>query len=101
LRLLWRSALDADLQTLPPTLTHPTISVMSLVIRDPEAFASKTYVVPRIPDLRLFTAGSESTDLTERCLETGRILVSHLRAALNCANCCSKPTPSPLPHCGR
>lgn len=48
---------------------------MALVIRDPEEFASKLYSVPRIADLRLFTAGSESTDLTERCLETGRILV--------------------------
>jgi len=51
---------------------------MALVIRDPEGFASKPYAVPRISDLRLFTAGSESIDLTERCLETGRVLVSNL-----------------------
>lgn len=63
------------LKTLPPTLTHPTISNMALVIRDPENFHLKPYAVPRLPDLRLFTAGSESTELTERCLETGRVLV--------------------------
>jgi U3 small nucleolar RNA-associated protein 4 len=50
---------------------------MALVIRDPEGCASKPYAVPRISDLRLFTAGSESIDLTERCLETGRILQTY------------------------
>lgn len=63
---------------LPPTLTHPTISLMVLVIRNVSDFHEKTYAVPRIEDLRLFTAGSESTELVERCLATGRILVRHL-----------------------
>jgi U3 small nucleolar RNA-associated protein 4 len=48
---------------------------MALVVRDPEAFHSKIYSVPKLEDLRLFTAGSDSTDLVERCLLTGRILV--------------------------
>jgi len=63
-------------QTLPPTLTHPTISLISLVIRDPTSLHLKNYAVPKIADLRLFTAGSDSSDLTERCLLTGRVLVS-------------------------
>ena len=66
---------DAESQTLPPTLTHPTISLMTLVIRDPSNFHCKPYSVPRAADLRLFTAGSDSPDLTERCLHTGRVLV--------------------------
>lgn len=49
---------------------------MALVIRDPDNFHSKPYSVPKLQDLRLFTSGSDSTDLVERCLETGRILVS-------------------------
>ncbi|RSH87122.1 U3 small nucleolar RNA-associated protein [Saitozyma podzolica] len=61
-------------KTLPPTLTHPTISLMALVLRDPDNFHLKPYAVPRLADLRLFTAGSDSEDLTERCLQTGRIL---------------------------
>ncbi|BEJ03180.1 hypothetical protein CcaverHIS641_0103550 [Cutaneotrichosporon cavernicola] len=64
-------------KTLPPTLTHPTISVMALALRDPENFHSKPYAVPRVEDLRLFVAGSESTELTERCLETGRVLQTY------------------------
>ena len=65
---------------LPPTLTHPTISHMALVIRDPSNFHTKGYAVPKISDLRVFTAGSDSTEITERCLVTGRILV-----------CCATP----------
>jgi U3 small nucleolar RNA-associated protein 4 len=49
---------------------------MALVLRDPDNFHLKPYAVPRLTDLRLFTAGSDSEDLTERCLQTGRILVS-------------------------
>jgi U3 small nucleolar RNA-associated protein 4 len=49
---------------------------MALVIKDPEDFHTKGYNVPKLEDLRLFTAGSDSTDLVERCLVTGRILVS-------------------------
>ena len=67
---------DDPVQTLPPTLTHPTISLMALVIRDPVNFHRKPYSVPRLTDLRLFTTGSDSSDLAERCLLTGRILVS-------------------------
>lgn len=52
---------------------------MALVIKDPEEFHTKGYNVPRLEDLRLFTAGSDSTDLVERCLVTGRILVSLLQ----------------------
>lgn len=48
---------------------------MVLVARDPEAFHTKPYSVPKLEDLRLFTAGSDSADLVERCLLTGRILV--------------------------
>jgi U3 small nucleolar RNA-associated protein 4 len=51
---------------------------MALVIKDPEDFHTKGYNVPKLEDLRLFTAGSDSTDLVERCLVTGRILVSHI-----------------------
>lgn len=51
---------------------------MALVIKDPEEFHIKGYNVPKLEDLRLFTAGSDSTDLVERCLVTGRILVSPL-----------------------
>ncbi|KAL1412484.1 U3 small nucleolar RNA-associated protein [Vanrija albida] len=65
------------LKTLPPTLTHPTISLMALAIRDPENFHTKPYSVPRVSDLRLFTAGSESTELTERCLASGRVLQTY------------------------
>lgn len=50
---------------------------MALVIRDPDNFHTKPYAVPRLADLRLFTAGSESTELTERCLETGRVLQTY------------------------
>ncbi|WVQ95410.1 hypothetical protein IAU59_002507 [Kwoniella sp. CBS 9459] len=64
-------------KTLPPILTHPTISLISLVIRDPLNFHRKGYSVPKIEDLRLFTAGSDSGDLTERCLSTGRILQTY------------------------
>lgn len=64
---------------LPPTLTHPTISLMALVIRDAGNFHTKGYAVPKVADLRLFTAGSDSTELVERCLKTGRILVRHNR----------------------
>lgn len=67
---------DFGNQILPPTLTHPSVSLMTLVIRDPENFHTKPYSVPKLEDLRLFTAGSDSTDLVERCLSTGRILVS-------------------------
>jgi len=69
---------------------------MTLAIRDPEAFyhptsqssfdepsSSSTNTfnehkarLPRLDELRLFTAGSDSGDLVERCLFTGRILVS-------------------------
>ncbi|KAL7420926.1 U3 small nucleolar RNA-associated protein [Cryptotrichosporon argae] len=64
-------------RTLPPTLTHPTISLMALVIRDPETFYERGYSVPKLADLRLFTAGSDSSELTERCLFTGRILQTY------------------------
>ncbi|WWD20897.1 hypothetical protein CI109_105375 [Kwoniella shandongensis] len=64
-------------KTLPPTLTHPTISLMSLVIRDPLNFHRKSYAVPKVEDLRLFTAGSDSGDLIERCLITGRVLQTY------------------------
>ncbi|WRT70913.1 uncharacterized protein IL334_007912 [Kwoniella shivajii] len=64
-------------KTLPPTLTHPTISSIALVIRDPLNFHRKSYAVPKIEDLRLFTAGSDSTDLTERCLSSGKILQTY------------------------
>ncbi|WVF67825.1 hypothetical protein IAT40_002586 [Kwoniella sp. CBS 6097] len=64
-------------KTLPPILTHPTISLISLVIRDPLNFHRKGYSVPKIEDLRLFTAGSDSGDLVERCLFTGRILQTY------------------------
>ncbi|OCF35969.1 hypothetical protein I316_02464 [Kwoniella heveanensis BCC8398] len=64
-------------KTLPSILTHPTISLVSLVIRDPLNFHRKGYSVPKIEDLRLFTAGSDSGDLIERCLFTGRILQTY------------------------
>ncbi|ODN79167.1 hypothetical protein L198_07917 [Cryptococcus wingfieldii CBS 7118] len=64
-------------KTLPPTLTHPTISQIALVLRSPSSFESKPYSVPQIPDLRLFTAGSDSSDLVERCLDSGRVLQTH------------------------
>ncbi|WVR08787.1 hypothetical protein IAU60_005845 [Kwoniella sp. DSM 27419] len=64
-------------KTLPPILTHPTISVLALVIRDPVNFHRRPYSVPKVEDLRLFTAGSDSGDLIERCLATGRILQSY------------------------
>nr|XP_019007732.1 uncharacterized protein I206_07366 [Kwoniella pini CBS 10737]OCF46513.1 hypothetical protein I206_07366 [Kwoniella pini CBS 10737] len=64
-------------KTLPPTLTHPTISSIALVIRDPLNFHRKSYSVPKVEDLRLFTAGSDSNELTERCLLTGRILQTY------------------------
>jgi len=35
--------------------------------------------LPRLDELRLFTAGSDSGDLVERCLMTGRVLVSRPR----------------------
>lgn len=50
---------------------------MALVIRDAGNFHTKGYAVPKVSDLRLFTAGSDSTELVERCLKTGRILVRH------------------------
>jgi U3 small nucleolar RNA-associated protein 4 len=50
---------------------------MALVIRDPSAFSQKAYRVPKVADLRLYTSGSDSGDLVERCLSTGRILVSY------------------------
>ncbi|EIW69257.1 hypothetical protein TREMEDRAFT_71590 [Tremella mesenterica DSM 1558] len=59
---------------LPPTLTHQGISTMTLVIRDPEEFWTKGYDVPKVEDLRLFVSSSDSDDLVERCLHTGRIL---------------------------
>ncbi|RXK37018.1 hypothetical protein M231_05725 [Tremella mesenterica] len=59
---------------LPPTLTHQGISTMTLVIRDPEEFWRKGYDVPKVEDLRLFVSSSDSDDLVERCLHTGRIL---------------------------
>ena len=46
---------------------------MALVLRDP----TTTQTVPRLSDVRLFTAGSDSTDLVERCLHTGHVLVRH------------------------
>ncbi|KAK4688303.1 U3 small nucleolar RNA-associated protein 4, partial [Tremellales sp. Uapishka_1] len=64
-------------KTLPPTLTHPTISLMALVIRDPLNFHLKPYTVPKTSDLRLFTAGSDSDDLIERCLLSGKILQTY------------------------
>ncbi|OCF56068.1 hypothetical protein L486_06009 [Kwoniella mangroviensis CBS 10435] len=64
-------------KTLPPTLTHPTVSSIALVIRDPLNFHRKSYSVPKLEDLRLFTAGSDSNDITERCLITGRILQTY------------------------
>ncbi|WVQ86293.1 hypothetical protein IAT38_008462 [Cryptococcus sp. DSM 104549] len=64
-------------KTLPSILTHPTISNMTLVIRDPLNYQRKGYSVPKVEDLRLFTAGSDSGDLIERCLLTGRILQTY------------------------
>ncbi|TYJ51515.1 hypothetical protein B9479_007911 [Cryptococcus floricola] len=64
-------------KTLPPTLTHPTISQIALVLRSPSSFESKPYSVPQLPDLRLFTAGSDSSDLVERCLDSGRVLQTY------------------------
>jgi len=49
---------------------------MVLVIRDPLALVKKSYRCPKIEDLRLFAAGSDAGEITERCLRTGRILVS-------------------------
>lgn len=65
-------------QVLPATLSHPTVSLLALVIRDPTVFyeVDNTRRVPRLDELRLFTAGSDSGDVVERCLVTGRILVS-------------------------
>lgn len=59
-------------------LSHPTVSLASVVVKDPEYFQSAdvTRRVPRLEELRLFTAGSDSGDIVERCLLTGRILVS-------------------------
>ena len=54
---------------------------MVLTIRDPLNFHHKSYTVPKLGDLRLFTAGSDSSELVEHCLLTGRILVS-LRSRL-------------------
>lgn len=67
-----------DIQVLPTVLSHPTVSLVSVVVRDPEYFHSPevTRRVPRLEELRLFTAGSDSGDIVERCLLTGRILVS-------------------------
>lgn len=62
---------------LPAVLSHPTISLISLVVRDPTSLASSSKRTRRIPTLeecRLFTAGSDSGELVERCLFTGRIL---------------------------
>lgn len=58
-------------------LSHPTVSLVSVVVKDPEYFQSPdvTRRVPRLSELRLFTAGSDSGDIVERCLLTGRILV--------------------------
>ncbi|WWC64991.1 uncharacterized protein I303_107605 [Kwoniella dejecticola CBS 10117] len=64
-------------KTLPPTLTHPTISSIALVIRDPLNFHRKSHPVPKVGDLRLFTAGSDSNEMTERCLLTGKILQTY------------------------
>lgn len=66
---------------------------MTLAIRDPEDFyasaspssdpstsssssSSRQKRLPSLEELRLFTAGSDSGDLIERCLFTGAILVS-------------------------
>ncbi|WVN86073.1 uncharacterized protein L203_101231 [Cryptococcus depauperatus CBS 7841] len=54
---------------LPPALTHSTISLMALVLRNQDSYTS-----PHFSQLRLFTTGSNSSDLVERCLETGRII---------------------------
>lgn len=59
-------------QTLPPTLTHPTISQLVLVIRDPLNCST-----PTLNDLRLFTSSSDSGDLVERCLSTGKIIQTY------------------------
>ncbi|OWT36156.1 U3 small nucleolar RNA-associated protein 4 [Cryptococcus neoformans] len=59
-------------KTLPPTLTHPTISQLVLVIRDPLNCST-----PTLNDLRLFTSSSDSGDLVERCLSTGKILQTY------------------------
>lgn len=52
--------------------------MISLVIRDPTSFTSSSPSllrrVPSLSDLRLFTSGSDSGDLVERCLFTGSIL---------------------------
>mgnify|MGYP002718980361 FL=1 len=67
-------------KVLPTVLSHPTVSLASVVVKDPEYFQSAdiTRRVPRLEELRLFTAGSDSGDIVERCLLTGRILVRHL-----------------------
>ncbi len=51
---------------------------MLLAIRDPESFAQPDSKrrVPTLAECRLFTAGTEGGDLVERCLFTGRVLVS-------------------------
>jgi hypothetical protein len=66
---------------------------MALAIRDPEDFydsaspssdpstsssssSTRQKRLPSLEELRLFTAGSDSGDLIERCLFTGAILVS-------------------------
>ncbi|KGB78908.3 hypothetical protein CNBG_4746 [Cryptococcus deuterogattii R265] len=59
-------------KTLPPTLTHPTIAQLALVIRDPLNCST-----PSLNDLRLFTSSSDSGDLVERCLSTGKILETY------------------------
>ncbi|ORY26812.1 WD40-repeat-containing domain protein [Naematelia encephala] len=64
-------------KVLPPTLTHPSISLIALVIRNVEDFHNKAYSVPRIEDVRLFTSASDSNDIVERCLFTGRILMTY------------------------
>ncbi|KAJ9098622.1 hypothetical protein QFC21_004269 [Naganishia friedmannii] len=66
-------------RVLPTVLSHPTVSLVSVVVRDPEYFHSPevTRRVPRLEELRLFTAGSDSGDIVERCLLTGRILQTY------------------------
>ncbi|KAJ9113775.1 hypothetical protein QFC20_001801 [Naganishia adeliensis] len=66
-------------RVLPTVLSHPTVSLASVVVKDPEYFQSPdvTWRVPRLSDLRLFTAGSDSGDIVERCLLTGRILQTY------------------------
>lgn len=103
-------------QVLPSILAYPTISLMTLAIRDPESFYHPTTTssstssfsssdepssssssitkatttpaeykdketehkprLPHLDELRLFTGGSDSGDLVERCLGSGKVLVS-------------------------